>query len=161
MSMQTVSAPTRVTSTVIRQHPLHSITAAEIKHASAIISKLVQKDDEKNATQSKLRFKSISQSEPPKALLLSYLDAEARGVPTSERTFVPRYVDLIWSIDNDRNVFDTTVSLDTGTVVSQSRTLPGQHGSLDRYEQHTYVFKIPSSLILLTETRFVAQHPRS
>jgi primary-amine oxidase len=113
-----------------RAHPLHSITGSEILKASAIIRKLVE--DSNIASSSTLRFKNVSQHEPPKALLLPYLNAEALGVPPSQRPFVPRCADVVWTIHNEREVYETTVSLDTRTVVSQSKALPGQHSSLDR-----------------------------
>lgn len=131
MSNQT-SIPSSAISAAVRPHPLHSITDAEITGASAIVRKVVQEIDATNGTQSKLRFKNISQHEPPKSLLLPYLDAEAAEVPTEQRPFVPRCVDVIWTINNERDIFESTVSLDSGTIVSQSKTLPGQHSSLDR-----------------------------
>ncbi|KAL1297654.1 hypothetical protein AAFC00_006209 [Neodothiora populina] len=117
-----------------RPHPLHSITASEVSAASAIVRELVQQSDKANGTQSKLRFKNISQHEPPKSILLPYLDAEASGIPVDQRPFVPRCVDVVWAINNERDIYETTVSLDAKTVVSQSKALPGQHSSLDRDE---------------------------
>lgn len=126
------SIPSSATSAAVRPHPLHSITDAEIINASAIVRKVVEEADATNGTQSKLRFKNISQHEPPKSLLLPYLDAEALGVSAKQRPFVPRCVDVIWTINNERDIFESTISLDSGTIVSQSKTLPGQHSSLDR-----------------------------
>lgn len=123
--------PTAATTTA-RPHPLLSITGPEITKASAIIRKIVEDTDAANGTETKLRFKNISQHEPPKALLLPYLNAEAAGVPANQRPFVPRCVDVVWATNNERDVYETTVSLDTSTVVSQSKALPGQHSSLDR-----------------------------
>lgn len=131
MSTQT-TIPSSATLAAVRPHPLHSITDAEITSASSIIRKVVEETDTANGTQSKLRFKNISQHEPPKSLLLPYLDAEAAGVPAKQRPFMPRCVDVIWTINNERDIFESTVSLDSGTIVSQSKTLPGQHSSLDR-----------------------------
>lgn len=115
-----------------RSHPLHSVTAQEISRASAIIKDFVRKDDAARGIESKLRFKNISQHEPPKALLLPYLDAEAAGVPVDQRPFVPRLVDVIWTTDNERNVIESTVSMDSNTVVGQTKAAHGQHSSLDR-----------------------------
>lgn len=132
MSLQTTNSPEKVTALYGRPHPLHSITGSEISRASAIITDLVSKDDTARGTQSKLRFKNISQHEPPKALLLPYLDAEAAGVPIDQRPFVPRLVDVIWTTDNERNVVESTVSMDSNTVVGQTKAAQGQHSSLDR-----------------------------
>lgn len=145
MSAQTISPSEPVAPGIIRAHPLHSITAAEITQASTIIRKLVEEAD----LTGKLRFKNISQTEPPKALLLPYLDAEAAGVPVNERSFVPRCVDVIWAINNERDVFETTVSLDTNTTVSQSKALPGQHSSLDRDEIRGAAIKVLNDPMVL------------
>lgn len=139
--MATTTQSTQSSMAGTRPHPLRSITDAEIKQASAIVKKAVQETELGKTTNSKLRFKNISQHEPPKAILLPYLDAEAAGVPASQRPFVPRCVDVIWAINNERDVFDFTVSLDSNTVVAQSRTLPGQHSSLDRYASKSSDFK--------------------
>ena len=132
MSTELEHMPSPATVPSTRSHPLHSITDTEIRQASAIVREILNKNDSISGSQGSLRFKNISQHEPPKVLLLPYLDAEAAGVPASQRPFVPRCVDLIWTLNNERDVFETTVSLDTRTVVSQSKTLPGQHSSLDR-----------------------------
>lgn len=135
MSAQTYQSSNIVPATAIitaRPHPLHSINGPEIIKASAIVRKIVEDNDAANGTETKLRFKNISQHEPPKALLLPYLNAAAAGVPASQRPFVPRCVDVVWATNNERDVYETTVSLDTSTVVSQSKALPGQHSSLDR-----------------------------
>ena len=111
-----------------RCHPLHFITPFEISIASSIV-----KDALKSAGTS-IRFKNISIHEPPKALLLPYLNAEAQGVSIRERPFVPRCLDVIWSSGNERKTTESVVSLDSNTIVDQSNALSGQHGPLDRYE---------------------------
>jgi primary-amine oxidase len=112
-----------------RPHPLHHITPDEIKRAASIVSVRVRATD----GPVQVRFKNISLQEPPKALLLPYLDAEAAGVPHSQRPFVPRSLSVTWSTGNERRVTDSVVSLDANTVVEEIRARPGQHGSIDRY----------------------------
>ncbi|KAJ9144700.1 Amine oxidase [Pleurostoma richardsiae] len=113
-----------------RPHPLALLTDAELQAASALVKELV-------ATQEpglKIRFKNISLAEPPKSLLLPYLDAEAAGVSQSARPFVPRCVSCIWSADNERRVTESVVDLQTGLEVKRDSIAKGQHGSNDRAE---------------------------
>ncbi|GAB7352695.1 hypothetical protein MBLNU459_g3054t1 [Dothideomycetes sp. NU459] len=110
------------------------VASLEIGRASAIVKEFVLKNDTLRDVPNKLRFKNISQHEPPKALLLPYLDAEAAGVPVNQRPFVPRLIDVIWTTDNERNVTESTISLDSNTVVAESKAAYGQHSSLDRDE---------------------------
>lgn len=110
-----------------RSHPLQFITPSETSRASATV---------KNASKTAgtaIRFKNISLHEPPKALLLPYLNAEAQGVAISERPFVPRCLDVIWSSENERQITESVVSLDSNSIVDQSGTAPGQHGPIDKY----------------------------
>jgi primary-amine oxidase len=113
-------------------HPLHIITDDEISRASAIVTRLVQGQDKANGTKTHIHFKNISLHEPPKALLLPYLDAEAAGRLFSERPFVPRCVDVIWSSENERKITESIVSMDSNTEVGRIHAAYGQHGSIDR-----------------------------
>lgn len=114
-----------------RSHPLHNLTADEICRATSIIKGVAQKEGLK----SKLWFKSVSLQEPPKAILLPYLDAEAAGVSIAERPFVPCCLEVIWSYDNERKVIVSIVSLDTNTEVERNTPRPGQHSANDRSVQ--------------------------
>jgi primary-amine oxidase len=100
--------------------------------ATSVIRKLVKETSAGSGAE--IRFKSILLSEPPKALLLPYLNAEAAGASSSERVFVPRCLSLIWSLDNDVTVTESIVSLDANKEVSRSGTAKGQHGPIDRGE---------------------------
>lgn len=123
---QTVPSATR------RGHPLRLLQDDEIKAASAILRRSIEKADQSRGTTTKVHFKNVSLHDPPKALLLPHLDAEASGVASEQRPYVPRCVDIIWSSDNQRNVVESTISLDTGTVVNEIHAGKGQHGPNDR-----------------------------
>jgi primary-amine oxidase len=110
-------------------HPLRFLTDGEIRSASSVLLRQIQED---GASTAKIHFKNISLHEPKKQFLFPYLEAEAKGVPPEQRPYVPRCVDIIWSSDNGRNVAESTVSLDSMTVVGQSHTRKGQHGPNDR-----------------------------
>lgn len=110
-------------------HPLHCITSEEISRSSDVLRKLLQ---EKHGDDFRFRFKNITVHEPAKALLLPYLDAEAAGVAPSQRPFVPRCVDIVWTTDNERVLCESTISLDTFTEVKRIIASHGQHSSLDR-----------------------------
>lgn len=110
-------------------HPLRPISPTEISRASAILKDILAK---KHGEDFSFRFKNVSIREPPKALLLPYLDAEAKGVPAGERPFVPRCVDVVWTSSNERTLCESTISLDTSTELKRSIATHGQHSSLDR-----------------------------
>lgn len=112
-----------------RPHPLHSITSAEITQASQSLKNILR---EKHGRELVIRFKNVSISEPPKALLFPYLEAEAKGVPAHQRPYVPRCADVVWVSDNERNLCESTISLDTGKEVKRVTAAKGQHSSLDR-----------------------------
>lgn len=111
-----------------RPHPLSILTDTELSAASAILKKLVAAQE----PDLNIRFKSISLAEPPKSLLLPYLDAEAAGVSAEALPYVPRCVSCIWSANNERRVTESVVDLTTGLEVSRSQAEKGQHGSNDR-----------------------------
>ncbi|KAK5169032.1 uncharacterized protein LTR77_006341 [Saxophila tyrrhenica] len=113
------------------RHPLQLLTDQEIRAASATLLRYVS---DSGKQQAKVHFKNISLHDPPKALLLPYLDAEAAGLPHEKRGYVPRCVDVIWSTENGRYVTESVVSLDAKTVIAEDHMGRGQHGPNDRYE---------------------------
>lgn len=116
-----------------RPHPLHFIKPSEIEKAAQVISRTVQARKNANASDSyPIIFKSISLHEPSKAILLPYLDAESEGVPVAQRPFVPRLATVVYSLENDRELFESVVSLDTGIEVVLTQAAKGQHSPFDR-----------------------------
>ncbi|KAJ3546099.1 hypothetical protein NM208_g2167 [Fusarium decemcellulare] len=129
-----------------RPHPLHAISADEISRASDILKAILK---EKNGDGFQFRFKNISIHEPPKALLLPYLDLEASGKPASERPYVPRCVDIVWTARNERDLHQTTVNLDTKSEASHITAKAGQHSSLDRDEMRNSARRILNDPLVL------------
>lgn len=127
-----LSRYTEQNTTMTRPHPLHGITAAEMTKAAELTFKIFGVSDPAERKQQTFRIKSIQINEPPKALLLPYLDAEASGVGADGRPFVPRCVSVIWSRDHDRVFADSIISLDSGTEVKRYSPQPGEHSQLDR-----------------------------
>lgn len=80
-----------------RCHPLQLLSNTEIESASTLLLQHIRKEDERSRRRTKVHFKNISLHEPPKALLLPYLDAEAGGTPLEQRPYVPRCVSLLRS----------------------------------------------------------------
>ena len=127
-TITSTNSPSATTSHAGR-HPLHNINSAEISAARSILLEALQ---QRQIDAAAVHFKNVSLHEPPKDLLLPYLDAEAAGVPQSQRPFVPRCIDIIWSTDNERVVRESLISLDAGKEVSVHGPANGQHGSHDR-----------------------------
>jgi len=120
-----------VTDKLARVHPLKGLTADEIKRAGDILVK-IQKTKLEDADRV-VRFQHITLSEPPKALLLPYLDAENSLVKLSERPWVPRCAKITWSHVRERQDCETIVSLDTESEVAHLDATVTQHNGLDRY----------------------------
>lgn len=91
-----------------------------------------------NKDQPKVHFKNVSLHDPPKALLLPYLDAEAAG-STKNLPYVPRCVDIVWSTDNGRQVAESVVSLDSQTVIAEDYMAKGQQGPNDRCVESPFI----------------------
>jgi len=115
------------TLTMTRPHPLNFLSAEELSQASAILKRILADQNIQN-----FRFKNVSLKEPPKALLFPYLEAEATGMPVSQRPFVPRLVEIGWSIDNERKLNESIMSLDSNSEVRRISAKHGQHSSFDR-----------------------------
>lgn len=79
-----------------------------------------------------LWIKHVALHEPPKALLLPYLDAESAGFPPESRPYVPRLVSVIYTTNDGRDLFESVVSLDTGTEVGLEQASKGQYSNIDR-----------------------------
>ena len=114
------------------RHPLHLLTDIEIREATSILVNHIGEEDNSTGRQTKVHFKNVSLAEPPKVFLFPYLEAEANGVPIQQRPYVPRCIDITWQVDNGRKVTESTVSLDSKTVVSEIHARKGQHGPNDR-----------------------------
>ena len=108
-----------------RTHPLRNITDVEIKRSTSLLKNILEAQTA--IPLEGLRFKNVSLHEPPKHLLLHYLDAEAAGTPVASRPFVPRCVEIVWSTRNESIVKESIISLDTGREVSRSGPAKGQH----------------------------------
>lgn len=111
----------------MRQHPLQNITASEIRQAAEIVKNGIKT----RATLTSIRFKYITLHEPPKALLMPYLDAESDGIPVESRPFVPRLVAVLYADESGKEAFESIVSLDTNTEVDVVKLLAGQQAPCD------------------------------
>lgn len=129
-------------------HPLALLGEDEIKAASTILLKHIQEQDRRNGSETKVHFKNISLHDPPKSFLLPHLDAEAAGIPCSERPYVPRCVDIIWSKDSQRKVTESTIDLNTKTIIGEINTKKGQYGPNDRFDRTTLKFQRSASSLL-------------
>lgn len=113
------------------KHPLQNITASEIVQASKIALRYLREKEKLNPS-ANVRFKNISLNEPPKALLLPYLEAEAAGVPEHQRPYIPRCIELVYAFYNEQEFGQMVVNLDTNTEVHYNPAMKGQHSSMDR-----------------------------
>lgn len=119
---------------ILSLSPIRSISLS-LRRSKGSAGNLPTVQARKNANVSDsypITFKSISLHEPSKAILLPYLDAESEGVPVTQRPFVPRLATVIYSLENDRELFESAVSLDTGIEVALTQAAKGQHSPFDR-----------------------------
>ncbi|KFZ03572.1 hypothetical protein V502_10836 [Pseudogymnoascus sp. VKM F-4520 (FW-2644)] len=123
------------------KHPLQNITASEIVQASEIALRYLREQEKLNPS-TNVRFKNISLNEPPKALLLPYLEAEAAGVPEHQRPYIPRCIELVYAFYNEQEFGQMVVNLDTNTEVHYNPAMKGQHSSMDRDELRAVAPKI-------------------
>ncbi|KAK3697069.1 hypothetical protein LTR37_017667 [Vermiconidia calcicola] len=75
-------------------HPLRLLQDDEIEAARSILLHHINETDQQKHEQTKVHFKNVSLHDPPKAMLLPHLDAEAAHVPFEQRPYVPRCVDI-------------------------------------------------------------------
>ena len=101
-------------------HPLQLLKEDDIKTASSILLGHLRNLGDSTGLNNPVHFKNISLHDPPKALLLPHLEAEASGVPLDRRPYVPRCVDIIWSTENGREVRESTISLDSKSIIAQT-----------------------------------------
>ncbi|KGO38825.1 Copper amine oxidase, N2-terminal [Penicillium expansum] len=118
-----------------RQHPLQNVTASEIRRATAV----VQGCAKARGSLKSIRFKYITLHEPPKALLMPYLDAESDGVPVDSRPFVPRLVAALYTDENTGEAFESIVSLDSETEVDVVKLLAGQQAPADGGQPRQFI----------------------
>src|SRR6478735_1549126 len=113
-----------------RTHPLHALSEEEMLKAAEIVRTIVK---EKFEGKEEVRFKHTTLSEPPKSLLLPYLDAESDGVPVSARPFVPRCAQVLYTFPGKPGFTESIVSLDTGTEIKSTLSKPGDYAGFDRF----------------------------
>ena len=113
-----------------RFHPLRGLTPTEIKKAAHVVTQGVR--NRSNNLNQSLRFKNITLEEPPKAVLLPYLDAECAGVSVLKRPFVPRCAQVTYTEPGHTQPCVSVVSLDAEVEVNNFRAKKGQHSPLDR-----------------------------
>lgn len=117
-------------SLVSRPHPLIGLSVEEITKAASLVEGYFRERTQ-NPDLS-VYFKHITLDEPPKEVLLPYLDAEDEGVPMSNRPFVPRCAQVIYVEHGKTQPIVSVVSLDVGTVVNHLEANKGQHAPLER-----------------------------
>lgn len=118
---------TQVLADVMRQHPLQNITPSEIRQAAEI----VKRSTNISTSLGSIRFKYITLYEPPKALLMPYLDAENDGIPVESRPFVPRLAAVLYADESGQQAFESIVSLDTDIEIDVAKLVAGQRAPCD------------------------------
>jgi len=121
-----------------RTHPLHALSEEEMLKAADIVRALVK---EKFEGKEKGRFKHTTLLEPPKSLLLPYLDSENDDAPASARPFVPRCAQVLYTFPGKPGFTESIVSLDTGTEVKSTLSKPGDHAGFDRFVSLVTVYE--------------------
>jgi primary-amine oxidase len=103
--------------------PLDPVTAEELEIALNII-----KDAYKDIP---LHFKAAGPEEPPKNLMVQYLEAEHAGL---ERPTIPRSIFLMWYIKQTPRLFEAIVDVTTRTIIHHNELPRDFHGPCDRTE---------------------------
>ena len=112
-------------STTTRVHPLDPLTPDEITSAAAILRSSYLAD-------SPIHFKAVTLDEPPKQLVLRFLDAEHNGSITLPN--VPRTAYVLYVMLNTRKTFEAIVDLMAQKVVSNSQIPSDCHAAADTSE---------------------------
>lgn len=104
-------------------HPLDQLSPEEAKKALKVL---------KDATDGKtLHIKTLQAEEPPKHLMIKYLDAEAAGSPISPP---PRIVYVVFMVVADRHASQIWIDLNRSTVIKQEAIPVGKQPMIDMAE---------------------------
>ncbi|KAE8155079.1 copper amine oxidase [Aspergillus avenaceus] len=112
-------------SVTVSSHPLDPATPEEIQCATDLVKRAYQGID--------LHFKAAGLEEPPKALLVDFLDAEHNQKPLPT---IPRCVFLIWYIRRTPRLFEAIVDVTNGRFVHHIELPRDFHGPVDRAEMN-------------------------
>ncbi|KAI9826484.1 MAG: hypothetical protein M1819_007333 [Sarea resinae] len=105
-------------------HPLDPATAKELTIASDVIKKAYGGDV-------LLHFKAAGLEEPPKALMVRYLEAEHAGLNSP---LVPRCIFIMWYIKRTPRLFEAIVDVGTREIIHHKEMPRDFHGPVDRVE---------------------------
>lgn len=105
-------------------HPLDPLNADEISAAVAALRAAYPPE-------SPIHFKAVTLDEPPKALLVPYLEAEHKGSPLP---IVPRTAYVLYLLQNTHKTFEAIVDLGTGKLVSNAEIPADCHAAADTSE---------------------------
>jgi len=105
-------------------HPLDPLSPQEIIQAASILRKSYPGD-------TPVHFKAITLNEPPKTLVLPYLDAEHRGSPPPR---VPRTAYVLYVLLNTNKAFEAIIDFGTRKLVSNAEILGECHAAADPTE---------------------------
>ncbi|KAH8809310.1 amine oxidase [Xylogone sp. PMI_703] len=109
--------------TGISLHPLDPLVPREISLASKLIKNTF--------LSSNITFRAITLAEPAKKSLISYLDAERRGLPLPPPP--PRIAKVLYYLDKPTQFREIKVNLTTQTVFDE-KNLDGKHAFVDAGE---------------------------
>lgn len=104
-------------------HPLDSLTIAELEKAVAIL---------KNEYAGQLlHIKTVEREEPPKEVLVPFLDAEKAGRPIAPP---PRICHAIYYVLNEKRAAELWINLNTAKVLDKKFLPKGSHPPIDPWE---------------------------
>ena len=131
-------------------HPLDPATAEEIEKATALVKAAFG--------DVLLHFKAAGLDEPPKTLLVEYLDAEHAGRP---RPALPRNIFVMWYIKRTPRLFEAIVDVTNGTIANQTELPRDFHGPVDRAELSEAAAVTIADPGVLTELRRLGVDPKN
>lgn len=115
-------------------HPFASITASEIKAASDFTRSLAALRHD--VDQDQVAFKAISLREPPKRLVIPYLELEHSGTtdPAASLPKIPRQIEVHYYIKNTTKMYEEVVCIDDNSEVAHFAVPDNHHGPMDPLE---------------------------
>lgn len=119
----------------MRHHPLDQLTVQELQTCVDIIVK--------QHKGKKLHIKSVNMEEPPKSLVVPYLQAEKSKLPLPH---IPRIGYALYYVMDDKRAEELWIDLDENKIIKYNTLPKGVHPPMDQVEANqieTFMYTVP------------------